>query len=376
MKDIVTVANLTAAVFVLIIAISTLIRSYRKSKTIHLFICTAFTLFFFTVIDSVSYMIDGHASDVVLKLFNSISFLGVDCIFTLFGFYVWSQMNREQKTSMWIPGVVAILCGIDAIICIVGSTTGHLFTIENGSFKAGSWNNWIGIPNAIGMIFLVVAIIAKRKVLGRDAVIVYLLHLILPFVVLVVELFTDSDSMSYVSMCVAFMTVYIALIADELVGERKKKEMYQELYKVDILTGLQNRRGLLEIKDEITKTQKLGILYCDLNRLKFTNDTLGHEEGDKLIVKFSEMLKQFFDESRLFRVSGDEFVATFVANNKNKEQVSKFKEFVRQNASIASVGYAEGSGKNFDDIFTKAEDKMYKDKAKFYASYDISRRQV
>ena len=55
-------------------------------------------------------------------------------------------------------------------------------------------------------------------------------------------------------------------------------------------------------------------MILDLNNLKHTNDTLGHEEGDKLIVDFADILRNTIGSSGvLFRWGGDEFVV-FVRN--------------------------------------------------------------
>jgi len=57
------------------------------------------------------------------------------------------------------------------------------------------------------------------------------------------------------------------------------------------------------------KNQVFGILTFDLNNLKQTNDSLGHEYGDKLIITFANLLAQTFsDYGTVGRTGGDEFV--------------------------------------------------------------------
>jgi len=52
------------------------------------------------------------------------------------------------------------------------------------------------------------------------------------------------------------------------------------------------------------------IVFFDLNRLKYINDELGYQVGDKILENFSEVLKLFFRrrEDRLTRFGGDEFI--------------------------------------------------------------------
>lgn len=82
----------------------------------------------------------------------------------------------------------------------------------------------------------------------------------------------------------------------------------------DALTGLSNRRHFeVELKSWIENLKKneveFAVLYIDLDRFKFVNDTLGHDAGDKLLVSAAGMLRELADPSDLVaRLGGDEFV--------------------------------------------------------------------
>src|SRR2546421_10734077 len=100
------------------------------------------------------------------------------------------------------------------------------------------------------------------------------------------------------------------------ITERKRAEAaLQSLSLVDELTGLYNRRGFLAITEQhltsIRRNQKIPvILYADLDGLKKINDTLGHHEGDRAIVKTAEIFKDTFRTSDIVaRLGGDEFIA-------------------------------------------------------------------
>lgn len=81
----------------------------------------------------------------------------------------------------------------------------------------------------------------------------------------------------------------------------------------DALTGLSNRRHFeVEVKTWIKKLQQNGrefaVLYIDLDRFKFVNDTLGHEAGDHLLVTVAEILQELTEDTDLVaRLGGDEF---------------------------------------------------------------------
>ena len=82
----------------------------------------------------------------------------------------------------------------------------------------------------------------------------------------------------------------------------------------DALTGLSNRRHFeVELRTWIEYLKKkrieFAVLYLDLDRFKFVNDTLGHEEGDRLLISVANMLRDLTCESDLVaRLGGDEFV--------------------------------------------------------------------
>ncbi|MCH2165706.1 MAG: EAL domain-containing protein [Marinovum sp.] len=81
----------------------------------------------------------------------------------------------------------------------------------------------------------------------------------------------------------------------------------------DALTGLSNRRHFeVEVKSWIKRLKEeereFAVLYIDLDRFKFVNDTLGHEAGDSLLVSVADILRELTDEEDLIaRLGGDEF---------------------------------------------------------------------
>ncbi len=81
----------------------------------------------------------------------------------------------------------------------------------------------------------------------------------------------------------------------------------------DALTGAPNRfltRQWLVSALEENPGRGVGVLYCDLDRFKIINDSLGHGAGDALLVQVVDRLRDVLrPEDLLGRVGGDEFVA-------------------------------------------------------------------
>ena len=82
---------------------------------------------------------------------------------------------------------------------------------------------------------------------------------------------------------------------------------------LDELTGLTNRKGLSADLDrrlsELGPNQLLGVLFCDLDRLKVVNDCLGHAAGDEVLrVVANRLAKLVRVGDSIGRFGGDEFV--------------------------------------------------------------------
>ena len=108
----------------------------------------------------------------------------------------------------------------------------------------------------------------------------------------------------------------------------------------------------------------------DLNNLKHTNDTLGHDEGDKLIKNAALCITKCFKEldAKCFRTGGDEFlviVNNFDDSNMLEEIKAKFYELQKKyNVSIA-MGYsysADVRSIGYEKLVTEADKWMYENK--------------
>ncbi|MBD8067391.1 EAL domain-containing protein [Bacillus sp. PS06] len=94
---------------------------------------------------------------------------------------------------------------------------------------------------------------------------------------------------------------------------QKNREIEYMAYH-DSLTGLANRRLFNdELNKQITiakmSNKPLGVLYLDMDRFKYINDSLGHVIGDKLLQEVARRLELNIREKGLVaRVGGDEFI--------------------------------------------------------------------
>jgi diguanylate cyclase (GGDEF)-like protein len=93
------------------------------------------------------------------------------------------------------------------------------------------------------------------------------------------------------------------------------QEQLRDAASIDPLTGLRNRGDFLErvgqrLTEFIQKTNRgrFAVLYLDLDRFKFVNDSLGHLVGDELLIAVSRRLESCLRaDDCLARLGGDEF---------------------------------------------------------------------
>lgn len=94
----------------------------------------------------------------------------------------------------------------------------------------------------------------------------------------------------------------------------------------DQLTGLLNRQGFQELLSEkISVAQKedanleMTIVYCDLDKFKYSNDMFGHAVGDQLLVAFSKVLSKVCQrQGYAIRYGGDEFILLLTHSNRKR----------------------------------------------------------
>ena len=130
----------------------------------------------------------------------------------------------------------------------------------------------------------------------------------------------------------ALIISYFGIILKKEATLIKKVEtlkIYKDLAFKDSLTGLKNRAAYDNDLDKIISDEEIkniSIIICDLNYLKTTNDTLGHEKGDLLIKEAANCIYNTFNKiGTCYRLGGDEFLA--LITNKEKEIIHYLNEF-------------------------------------------------
>jgi diguanylate cyclase (GGDEF)-like protein/PAS domain S-box-containing protein len=160
------------------------------------------------------------------------------------------------------------------------------------------------------------------------------------------------------------------------ISERKRSETkLRYLSTHDMLTGIYNRAYFDEELDRLKKGRKfpVSIVMADVDRLKETNDQLGHAAGDELLKHTAEVFKGAFRrEDVAARIGGDEFAALLPNTDETAlvEAMERLQQHLAscnaQNADnplSLSIGAATAnSGEELMAAWRMADQRMYRQK--------------
>lgn len=118
----------------------------------------------------------------------------------------------------------------------------------------------------------------------------------------------------------------------------------ERLATYDVLTGALTRAIFLQrggmILAQPERWAPVSVLMLDIDRFKQINDTYGHAAGDKVLVAFSELIRQSLRERDLFgRIGGEEFA--MVLPNTSLDQAGLVAERLRANVEMLSIALAD-----------------------------------
>ena len=194
-------------------------------------------------------------------------------------------------------------------------------------------------------------------------------------------------SRGYVLRDDAGRALRISGVNTDLTEQKRTERRIYELAYFDHLTGLPNRRFLLEELDHVLARGRRSkhfsaLAYLDLDNFKLLNDTMGHDLGDLLLQQAAQRLRATVRESdQLARLGGDEFVVVLedlgatprAAAAEAARTVAKILAALGQPfqlesvlfKSSASVGITlfDGSGASVEALLKQADLAMYRAKA-------------
>lgn len=173
------------------------------------------------------------------------------------------------------------------------------------------------------------------------------------------------------------LTSVLYFIQNDL-EKRHVMEQLEKLSYEDTLTGLYNRNRYNEVRKALKKKapDKLGVIYMDLNGLKQINDTLGHDQGDKLIKKTATIIKKVVGKEA-YRIGGDEFVAICpgIEENRLQEKLLAILNHTNKEEISISIGASwRNQNVNVKEQLHEADQCMYEEKKIYYMQNDSNKK--
>ncbi len=173
---------------------------------------------------------------------------------------------------------------------------------------------------------------------------------------------------------------YMSLFSDITKRKQDEERIWRQA-NFDALTGLPNRTlfhdRLSQVLQQAHREETLfGLMFIDLDRFKWVNDTLGHSAGDALLVEVAKRLQGVVRESdTVARLAGDEFtvILSLLKRLDDAEQVAEkilaelARPFLLEGQEITisgSVGITlyPQDGADVESLMRNADEAMYRAK--------------
>ena len=175
--------------------------------------------------------------------------------------------------------------------------------------------------------------------------------------------------------CVSWSVIYDLSMQ---LKEGRENAIYKRLAVTDLLTGLYNRNAYESWEQSCQGTiEGIGLAVCDLNNLKYYNDTFGHETGDRCIMDAAGLIREACGrEGSCYRIGGDEFLVIWdrkpYSFSSSIEKCLKKLSLLQQDYNQSSeficmqiaCGYAvaEPGDTRTGDLIKRADHMMYRHK--------------
>ncbi|WP_026657967.1 diguanylate cyclase domain-containing protein [Butyrivibrio sp. AC2005] len=176
-------------------------------------------------------------------------------------------------------------------------------------------------------------------------------------------------------VCVLFV-LFIGWLVGNIRAGITSMERWQKEAKIDPMTKFWNKGFTEQFLPELCKNHEGILMIIDLDNFKLVNDIYGHEMGDKVLIKFAELIRSCLrDDDFIGRIGGDEFIA-FIMETSEESAVAEKERLLNERiitvceelmgkdmniptgVSIGAVATVDEGG-DYADLFRKADKALY-----------------
>ena len=201
----------------------------------------------------------------------------------------------------------------------------------------------------------------------------------------------------YFKLYLMFVCVMLLVFLGWYVGNLRQNAArvrgLQKEVAMDSMTGLYNKNASIIKLKELCQNTDGTLLTIDLDSFKLVNDIYGHGMGDRILIRFSQLITSAIGEGNLAgRMGGDEFIAYVkgecdnermeaITRMLNEELLISAREYMGEDmeiplgASIGAIKVPDDEGKrDFGGLFHKADKALYMVKQNGKHGYSFYRK--
>ena len=197
------------------------------------------------------------------------------------------------------------------------------------------------------------------------------------------EIIRQTNARSIILVIALFGTSLGVLLNNYSVMSQRAQEsesqlaVFSHIANTDPLTGVKSKHAYVEkeqiLNEEIANgtVEPFSIVVCDVNGLKYINDTYGHKKGDAYIIAASELICELFSHSPVYRTGGDEFVIYLTGRDYDSRYYlmqtlhQKSVSNIGSDNVVISGGFSDfisDKDKKVHEVFERADRYMYEEK--------------
>ena len=313
-------------------------------------------------------------------------FLSMGLTLLMWVSYIALFLNLNQKWSNVLKTVGWVIFGAETLSLIINFFVPIMFSFTATGEYVPSSARYIILYIQV-VLFILIAfdtLIKARKTEGSDKNHFNAIGISGAIMALFIILQAQYPLMPFYAIgCLLATSIIHSFVVVEarIEGSRQLGMVMTVAYK-DPLTSVRNVNAYTEFKESIEvnvrsgKIQEFAVVVFDLNNLKYVNDNLGHEAGDKYIKDGCTLICKTFTHSPVFRIGGDEFTALLTSEDYNNkyELLNAFNAQVEDNLNngevVVSAGisvYDPSQDAGYDEVFARADVLMYERKKELKA---------
>ncbi|GAA4007463.1 hypothetical protein GCM10022631_19230 [Deinococcus rubellus] len=268
---------------------------------------------------------------------------------------VLAQLPLCIWATWWLlrgkPLVVAerVVFAVNALITLFQL----LLTLTNDSAQV------VWLASSAYWLLTTLAILAFLIFENRQALLfsagMYLLGVLAPWAALLWkgQAFSSFANLLRVQLSCGVVLVLLSVLAwyrERFAAERGERLSMEQLANTDMLTGLPNRRALYSEIEWLISEARTGVGGClillDIDHFKRINDAFGHNVGDEVLIRLSELLRTHLkDEGTVGRWGGEEFLITLPGLS--PELVEQLAEQLRRKLEEQIFSHGQGVTASF-----------------------------